>query len=78
MPAANDCIDTLCSTLIHELWEVHYAKTNFATDGKWRRVEVKVTPPPGFPRLVARNRKGYYALGHALGDRGSAAALSPP
>jgi len=59
-------------------YSIGYTPSNLVTDGKWRRVEVKVTPPPGFPRLVARNRKGYYALGHALGGRGSAAALSSP
>src|SRR6266508_3720219 len=59
-------------------YSIGYTPSNLVTDGKWRRVEVKVTPPPGFPRLVARNRKGYYAIGHALGGRGSAAALSPP
>ena len=59
-------------------YSIGYTPSNLVTDGKWRRVEVKVTPPPGFPRLVARNRKGYYALGHTLVGRGSAAALSPP
>jgi Ca-activated chloride channel family protein len=59
-------------------YSIGYTPSNLVTDGKWRRVEVKVTPPPGFPRLVARNRKGYYALGHTLVCRGSAAALSPP
>jgi Ca-activated chloride channel family protein len=48
-------------------YSIGYTPSNLVTDGKWRRVEVKVTPPPGFPRLVARNRKGYYAIGHALG-----------
>jgi len=59
-------------------YSIGYTPSNLVTDGKWRRVEVMVTPPPGFPRLVARNRKGYYAPGHALGGRGSAAALSLP
>ena len=56
-------------------YSIGYTPSNIVTDGKWRRVEVKVTPPPGFPRLVARNRKGYYALGHTIVGRGSAAAL---
>jgi Ca-activated chloride channel homolog len=43
-------------------YSIGYTPPNFVTDGKWRHIEVKVTPPPGFPRLVARNRKGYYAL----------------
>jgi Ca-activated chloride channel family protein len=59
-------------------YSIGYMPSNFVTDGKWRHIEVKMTPPPGFPRLVARNRKGYYAFGHALVGRGGAAALSPP
>lgn len=53
-------------------YSIGYSPSNFVADGKWRRIEVKVTPPPGFPRLVARSRKGYYAIGRL----GSAAALS--
>jgi Ca-activated chloride channel family protein len=43
-------------------YSLGYTLPNLVTDGKWRRIEVKVTPPPGFPRLVVRMRKGYYAL----------------
>jgi Ca-activated chloride channel family protein len=32
-----------------------------ASDGKWHKLKVKVKPPPGWPRLVARTREGYYA-----------------
>jgi VWFA-related protein len=30
-------------------------------DGKWRSVRVEIVPPPGFPRLTANYRHGYYA-----------------
>jgi Ca-activated chloride channel homolog len=59
-------------------YSIGYAPSNFVTDGKWRRIEVKVTPQPEFPRLVVRNRKGYYALGRARRGRGSETALSSP
>ncbi len=55
-------------------YSIGYTPSNFVTDGKWRRIEVKATPPPGLPRLVARSRKGYYALGR----RGSETARSSP
>ncbi len=59
-------------------YSIGYTPSNFVADGKWRRIEVKVTPPPGFPRLVARSRKGYYALGRARKAHGSESTLSPP
>ena len=43
-------------------YAIGYRPSNFATDGKWRRVRVKVAPPPGSPRLFIRHRSGYYAL----------------
>ncbi|HEY1808382.1 MAG TPA: VWA domain-containing protein [Acidobacteriaceae bacterium] len=30
-------------------------------DGKWRRIKVKVSPPPGLPKLTVHARNGYYA-----------------
>jgi Ca-activated chloride channel family protein len=57
-------------------YSIAYTPSNFVADGKWRRIEVKVTPPPGFPRLAARSRKGYYAIGHARRDHGN--ETSPP
>jgi Ca-activated chloride channel family protein len=38
-----------------------YSPKNQDTDGKYRRVEVKVTKPPGIPDLKVRWRRGYYA-----------------
>jgi Ca-activated chloride channel family protein len=42
-------------------YAIGYRPTNFTTDGKWRRLKVKVDPPPGSPRLFLRYRSGYYA-----------------
>ena len=63
---------------LRRLYSIAYTPSNFVADGKWRRIEVKVTPPPGFPRLVARSRKGYYALGHARRDHGNETSPSSP
>jgi Ca-activated chloride channel family protein len=43
-------------------YSIGYTPSNFVADGKWRRIKVKSPPPPGFPRLVARSRAGYYAV----------------
>lgn len=38
-----------------------YSPKNQTKDGKYRKVEVKVTQPPGLPALKTRWRLGYYA-----------------
>ncbi len=38
-----------------------YSPKNSAKDGKYRKVEVKVTQPPGIPNLKLHWRLGYYA-----------------
>lgn len=42
-------------------YAIGYRPTNLTADGKWRRIKVKVAPPPGSPRLFVRHRSGYYA-----------------
>jgi Ca-activated chloride channel homolog len=59
-------------------YSIGYTPSNFVTDGKCRHIEVKVTSPPRFPRLVVRSRKGYYALGRDRRGGGSETALSSP
>jgi Ca-activated chloride channel family protein len=38
-----------------------YRSKNRNNDGKYRKVEVKITPPPGIPGLKLHWRLGYYA-----------------
>ena len=38
-----------------------YIPTNPVHDGKWRRIRIKLDPPPGTPKLSIRARDGYYA-----------------
>jgi Ca-activated chloride channel family protein len=43
-------------------YSIGYRPNNFANDGKWHKIKVKVTPPRGLPRLFVRSREGYYAI----------------
>jgi Ca-activated chloride channel family protein len=38
-----------------------YKTTDARMDGKWRKVKVKLAPPPGLPQLTVHARTGYYA-----------------
>jgi Ca-activated chloride channel family protein len=49
------------STALREQYNLTYSPANTARDGKYRHVQVKLTPPPGFPRLHLSWRNGYYA-----------------
>jgi Ca-activated chloride channel family protein len=49
------------SKALREQYHLAYSSSNAARDGKYRRVLVKITPPPGFPRLHLSWRNGYYA-----------------
>jgi len=38
-----------------------YVPTNKAHDGRWRKIRVKIDPPPGLPKLLVHAQEGYYA-----------------
>ena len=38
-----------------------YSPASGIHDGKWRRIRVKLDPPPGMPQLIIHAREGYYA-----------------
>ncbi len=40
---------------------IGYRPSDLTRDGKWRKVKVKVLPPPGLPPLSVYARTGYYA-----------------
>ncbi len=46
---------------LRNLYVVGYAPTNSKRDGKWRKIQVKLTPPRGLPPLHLYNKSGYYA-----------------
>jgi Ca-activated chloride channel family protein len=49
------------STELRNQYVVGYKPTDLTRDGKWRKVKVKVNPPPGLPPLTVYARTGYYA-----------------
>jgi Ca-activated chloride channel family protein len=49
------------STELRNQYVIGYRPKNLVRDGKWRKVKVKVNPPPGLPPLTIHARTGYYA-----------------
>ena len=49
------------STELRNQYVIGYKSTDANRDGKWRKVKVKVNPPPGLPPLTVYARTGYYA-----------------
>ena len=49
------------STELRNQYVIGYKPKNLSRDGKWRKVKVKVNPPPGLPPLTVYARTGYYA-----------------
>lgn len=42
-------------------YSIGFLPSQLVPDGRWHRLQVRVTPPAGYPRVVVRNREGYYA-----------------
>ncbi len=49
------------STELRNQYVIGYRPQELTRDGKWRKVKVKVNPPPGLPPLTVYARTGYYA-----------------
>jgi Ca-activated chloride channel homolog len=49
------------STELRNQYVIGYKPKDLSKDGKWRKVRVKVNPPPGLPPLSVYARTGYYA-----------------
>ena len=49
------------STELRNQYVIGYKPKDLVRDGKWRKVKVKVNPPPGLPPLTVHARTGYYA-----------------
>lgn len=53
-------VELIQSELRHQ-YILGYISTNKRRDGSWRKINVKLEPPPGLPRLFVHHREGYYA-----------------
>jgi Ca-activated chloride channel family protein len=54
-------IATKISAELRNQYVLGYRPSNTKRDGKWRKVKVKLVPPPGLPPLTVHARSGYYA-----------------
>jgi Ca-activated chloride channel family protein len=63
-PIGTSALDTIYEQILAEIraqFTIGYVSTNEKHDGRWRKVEVKVTRP-GVRGLRVRSRDGYFAL----------------
>ena len=49
------------SAELRDQYVLGYTPTEVKHDGNWRKLKVKLTPPPGLPPLTVHFRQGYYA-----------------
>lgn len=56
----DEIFERIALELRHQ-YSIGYTPKDFAPDGKWHKVKVKIKPPRGLPRLTPRYREGYYA-----------------
>lgn len=56
-----DDIATKISAELRNEYVLGYKPNNMRRDGKWRKLKVKLVPPPGLPLLTLHARTGYYA-----------------
>lgn len=54
-------IATRISAELRNEYVLGYKTDNLRRDGKWRKVKVKLQPPPGLPQLTVHARNGYYS-----------------
>lgn len=57
-------LDYFCDLIHTELrnqYVVGYTPTDRTSDGKWRKIKVRLDPPEGLPKLNLRAKEGYFA-----------------
>ncbi len=54
-------IATRISAELRNEYVVGYRPSEVKHDGNWRKLKVRLLPPPGLPPLTVHNRQGYYA-----------------
>jgi Ca-activated chloride channel family protein len=56
----SDIAERISAELRNE-YVVGYTPTEVKHDGNWRKLKVRLLPPPGLPQLTVHFRQGYYA-----------------
>jgi Ca-activated chloride channel family protein len=54
-------IATRISAELRNEYVIGYTPTEVKHDGNWRKLKVRLVPPPGLPQLTVHFRQGYYA-----------------
>jgi len=54
-------IATRISAELRNQYVIGYRPANMKHDGNWRKLKVRLLPPPGLPLLAVHFRQGYYA-----------------
>jgi Ca-activated chloride channel family protein len=54
-------IATRISAELRNEYVIGYTPTDVRHDGNWRKLKVRLLPPPGLPTLTVHFRQGYYA-----------------
>ena len=54
-------IATRISAELRNEYVIGYTPSNLKKDGNWRKLKIRLVPPPGLPALTVHNRQGYYA-----------------
>jgi len=57
----DDIFEQIALELRHT-YSIGFRPSNFALDGKWHKVTVKIQPPRGLPRLWVHSKTGYFAV----------------
>ena len=56
----SDIAERISEELRNE-YVIGYTPTDRRRNGTWRKLNVRLTPPPGLPELAVHHREGYYA-----------------
>ncbi|GGA53376.1 hypothetical protein GCM10011507_00550 [Edaphobacter acidisoli] len=54
-------IATRISAELRNEYVLGYTPSDMKKDGNWRKLKIRLVPPPGLPPLTVHNRQGYYA-----------------
>jgi Ca-activated chloride channel homolog len=56
----SDIASRISAELRNE-YVIGYRPSDVKQDGNWRKLKIRLVPPPGLPQLTVHNRQGYYA-----------------